>query len=601
MKKNNKKGFTLIELLAVIIILGILLLIAVPVVSKYITDSRKKTYKNNLLKMVDEVSNNVNSLSGDYTFNNKEYLIVPFSCIDLEKGSNTKSPFGTYDSNNSFVVVTWNNETGGTGFKYYVTTLDDGGYGVNIMDPYSSEFKVVSNPKETIIEESSPNNYQITGEISTEFAKAIVGKIGKLKTCEKYDASEIQNNNFLYNKILSDNEERSDTNIDFSKTSEETGTNGLYYTSIKTEGNKTTYYYRGDINNNYVRTYTGVKACMYNGHEVLLVVPGFDEITGGPSLEYGEEITTEEQCQLTNVCQGGSLGDVDYEYKVGLDDGSCSYLGGTSLGKATYEEMYIDWRIVRINEDGSIRIITKDVVGKSAFNEYNSDNDSDNAHVGYMYGETKQSGTNAYNLTHDNDNPSTIKTYLDDWYTKKISNLTGYLADAGFCNDRSIATSAGLWHVRDTALGYGRNNTYYGGYYRLSVNKTPQFACPQTNDLFTLSTSEKGNKELQYPIGLLTADEVLYAGGIMDINGSSSTYLNGSHYWTMTPFGYYGNTSEFRVYSKGFMAGDSVDHNYISVRPVINLRADVELSTELPSGCTKLDGTEACPYIIKTN
>ena len=120
MKKNNKKGFTLIELLAVIIILGILLLIAVPVVSKYITDSRKKTYKNNLLKMVDEVSNNVNSLSGGYTFSSSEYLIVPLACVELEKGSNTKSPFGTYEPHNSFIVATWNNETGGTGFKYYV-------------------------------------------------------------------------------------------------------------------------------------------------------------------------------------------------------------------------------------------------------------------------------------------------------------------------------------------------------------------------------------------------------------------------------------------------------------------------------------------------
>ena len=262
----------------------------------------------------------------------------------------------------------------------------------------------------------------------------------------------------------------------------------------------------------------------------------------------------------------------------------------------------IVWRIVRINEDGSIRIVTQDNVGGSQFNT----NSGDNASAGYMYGQTGQTGNNAYNLTHANDNPSTVKVFLDDWYVNNLKNYTNLMStEAGFCNDRSIAPSAGLWANWDTALGYAKNSTVYGARGRLidqsmnaKENAQPQFKCPNgERDLFTTSSSSKGNKELDYPIGLLTADEVTYAGAAYRKNSESIYLVNGRGYWTMSPTGHAGSFVSAFVVSRSLDAMNVYSH--YGVRPVVNLKSTVELTTEVPSGCTEQNGTASCPYMIK--
>ena len=255
------------------------------------------------------------------------------------------------------------------------------------------------------------------------------------------------------------------------------------------------------------------------------------------------------------------------------------------------------WKIIRINEDGSIRIIyngtsttaTGDdvTIGSSAFNT----NYNDNAYVGYMYGTT---GSSTYALTHANTNNSTIKGVIDNWYSNN-TNLSSlretHLADAGFCNDRSVASTSGTWDSNDTALGYAKNRTYYGAYNRLYTNKKPQFACPNaSNDLFTTSTSSKGNKALTVPIGLITADEVWYAGATTSSNNTYYLYID-DYYWTMSPGRFDGSVAyEWAVGSYGDLYSDFVD-NYFGVRPVANLQSGVEI--------TGGDGTSGNPYIIK--
>ena len=254
------------------------------------------------------------------------------------------------------------------------------------------------------------------------------------------------------------------------------------------------------------------------------------------------------------------------------------------------------WRIIRINEDGSVRLIyqgtTPDAtgsaatIGESAFNT----NNNDNAYVGYMYG---TAGSSSYSATHANTNDSIIKTMIDTWYEENLlDNYATYLADSGFCGDRSMAGEAGLWYSDDTALGYGKNDTYYGASNRLSNNTTPQFTCPQSNDLYTTSTSSKGNKALDYPIGLITADEVAYAGGVSS-NNSYYLYIGGN-YWTMSPRNFYygSNAFEWLVISDGSLYYNLVNLSGV-VRPVINLKSGIEV--------TSGDGTSSNPYVIKTN
>ena len=384
----------------------------------------------------------------------------------------------------------------------------------------------------------------------------------------------------LAERILADNTALPDTNIDFSKISSDTNGKGLYYTNKNTEDNKTTYYFRGAVDNNYVKFGSQTKnKCTYNGKDVAY----FDFVNA--VFKY----PTASECTSTNICLNSTYGDL-----VGIDENTCSNAGGTpTTDKAIFTSNTTEdivWRIVRINEDGSVRLITEDPVGSSKYNN----NLNDNAYVGYMYG---TAGSSTYEETHKNTNDSTIKTYVDNWYKTNLNGYTSYMSTtAGFCNDRSIAPEAETWHRSDTALGYGKNETFYGIYGR----DYPQFKCSQTNDLFTLATSTKGNKALTYPVGLLTADEVMYAGepgrtedsNCYLANRGNESNLFVDNNWTMSPINFIDGSLIFawNFYADNYLGG-RYSNEVIDVRPVINLSSDVEII----SG----DGTKDSPYVVK--
>ena len=276
------------------------------------------------------------------------------------------------------------------------------------------------------------------------------------------------------------------------------------------------------------------------------------------------------------------------------DDGTSYYYRGSVENNYVYfANRY--WRIIRINGDGTIRMIYDGTtahpngeasedrqVGTSQFNTA-SDN---NMYLGYMYtnGEAHGLGTS-----------SAIKQANDSFYTSVLSSYASYIdTNAGFCGDRSTLNN-------QSGVGTGTTSTYMKGYLRVSTS-TPSLSCENFSDLYTVASSNKGNKALTYPVGLVTTDEVVLSGssgGVFDGSfnyqkPSPNNYLTCGHsYWTMTPAGYYNpfgaaywGAHLFLIYPTGHL-DDANANNAYTLRPVINVRSDVTVSG---------DGTMQNPY-----
>ena len=149
----KNKGFTLIELLAVIIILGILMIIAIPSVTKYINDSRKSAYIDTAKQVISGAKNLVNSGKLEMYDTSTTYYI-PNSCIKVENGEEADSPYGKFTK--AYVVVIFD----GKGYNYYWTSVDDTGTGIkNIIsvdkldeDNIESDLKEEDIDLQTIVE-----------------------------------------------------------------------------------------------------------------------------------------------------------------------------------------------------------------------------------------------------------------------------------------------------------------------------------------------------------------------------------------------------------------------------------------------------------------
>ena len=324
-----------------------------------------------------------------------------------------------------------------------------------------------------------------------------------------------------------------------------------------------------------------------------------------PQCQILAELDTTGTCPTVN--DDGTVNVTDIEDAESLvctapDDYGTSYYyrGDVENNWVKFADAY--WRIVRINGDGSIRMIyagDADVIdaldnktevlangyndgdtdytqiGTSAYNSsYN-----DNAYVGYMYGAT---GASTYEETHANINNSTIKTRVDEWYEENIashSEYAQYISDTLFCNDRSFASS-------NTGTGAGTSQTYYRWY--SSSIKT--LKCSQQNDRFTVDDEVVGNGDLTYPIGLLTTDETYLAGGS---GGNNSGYYlyTGNYYWTMSPANFSSGGAAavgLLLSSGGVVSGDRVTYTY-GVRPVLNLKS---------GSLTQGSGTVDNPYLV---
>ena len=289
------------------------------------------------------------------------------------------------------------------------------------------------------------------------------------------------------------------------------------------------------------------------------------------------------------------------------------------------------WKIIRTNEDGSVKLRydgvptdggcaatgTSASITGGAFNQYSNDN----TYAGYMTGTTSAS---SFYGSHSNTTNSNAKILLEGWYSGTdvsssavctscnfttivplLSNInyTNKIVDYPFCNDRSIEYPGTISSTVFTNLGYGTENTLYGSSRRLATNgisgttwsgnnAIPQYKCNNVlRDGFTLTSSFIGNKKISYPIGLLTADEAVYAGLSYNTSNTSNYLYTNDYYWTMSPFkSDDGTVMLFNITNTGSLmdASASYEDKYY---PVVSVKA----TTSVVSGL----GTSSSPYIVE--
>jgi hypothetical protein len=319
----------------------------------------------------------------------------------------------------------------------------------------------------------------------------------------------------------------------------------------------------------------------------------------------GQQISTSDEAYLTST----------------EDDYGTSYYfrGAVENNYVVFANMC--WRIVRITGDGSIKLTLYNynsdktnvtnpcgVTGTSlAFARYSgttytsafNSKYSSNTYVGFMYGTASSS---SYSVEHENVTDSTILTNLKTWYDTNFNETQqSLLADTIWCNDKRLSSGN----------GYGTYSSYYAAYGRLYTvaSASPSLKCGESkNDnkisKFTASDTEYGNGKLrgtngvgekEYKIGLLTADEIAFAGAKYNVaNGTYYLNKNASYsaWWSLSPSDAYSYAYVWRVISTGTLSAYDVNRTY-GVRPAISLVSTASI--------TGGDGTSTNPYVIDEN
>ena len=314
---------------------------------------------------------------------------------------------------------------------------------------------------------------------------------------------------------------------------------------------------------------------------LLKAYGGKDNITELPDSAFANVTTANDKGMYKKADDLGT----SYYYRGAVDN------NWVKFGKEGTKDIY--WRIIRINGDGSIRMIysgttaptestkvvmtgtgTQITVDNTNTFKFNSSHNNP-SYVGYMFTEGQQ---------HGNGTPSTIKTAIDNWYKKttlETDATTKELVsqDQIFCNDRSATTSDSGIPGEISGSMSTSTTYYYGAYARLVKNKKPKLTCTTASDKFTVNTSN-GNGALTYPVGLITADEVAMAGGKFGTGNSTYYLYTNQYYWSGSPsdIDSSGYADEFIVYSSGSIGINYVVDYGIGARPVVSLSSKAKLS-----------------------
>lgn len=437
-----------------------------------------------------------------------------------------------------------------------------------------------------------------------KIAKSMDGTIFEIQTLYKM----MQDNSVLDN--VKSEFVSSSNGINFFNVSSNTNGKGLYEFASSKNQSYPIYYYRGDIDNNNVKF----------ANFCWKIVRTTD--TGGVKIVYNGTPSADGSCnpELTSTTLVGSstyyqsydsISDVGYMYgnrypysAREMDfDNNAEYVYGNDVTYSNGVYTLVNTKTSKVANWETERDI---ITGKDGYHYTCFTNGNQCSEVFYIYfaeqtfvagssnvyfirlsdGKKVENVLDEMTYSSSNINNSSIKESIDSWFSNNLIDYMDMIEDTVWCNDRSIFNKAG-WD-KD---GDGNDSFIFSAFDRLLQDAFPSFTCSNINDSFTVNDGN-GNGKLTYPVGLLTADEVVLAGG-GTVSSNANYYLNNQQYWwTMTPFDFTKyNVTMFVVRSDGMVNNyEGVGYTY-GIRPAISLKNDVIVVDG--------DGSQDNPFVVE--
>ena len=537
----------------------------------------------NAIPMTDE--NGMNTTPYTFTITNSGDVDAYYTISNEEELANT------LDTNYLKMRL-----TGSDGYDSGIKRLKDIGTGT---------YRIVD---ERALQKSKNVTYKLYLWISSDADNSVQDKVYKSKIIVNSTSNRVGDTYCLDNGftklsdcmlVINNHEKTADiakTNIkakgtpDFSKTA--TTDEGLF---MAEDDEGESYYYRGAVKNNYV-SFAGFiwRIIRRNGDGSIRMI-----YSGKSTSDTGDAVT------IGNSQFNSKFWDPTYVgYKYNEDfslhesNGTTVYDWFTNTTKYNFGTGYtFDQSTKKFTLTGDIKQLTwndnhEEIVNNQLYSCLKTSCNVVYKIVGYisttqMRAQPISYSSNSLLIAQTNKTDSPIKTKLDNWYKTNMISYTSKLADETFCSDRSITSGSGYLTTP---------TTYYGAYNRLRDRKIPSLKCSGDNDKFKMSNA---SAKLNYPVALITADEIAMAGGRAYYNGAyspnSNYYLyNGKYFWTLSPSNFFSNSSYASVWAvmpSGSLTPWSDVTSSFGVRPVINLKSDILI--------TKGEGSALSPFVVK--
>ncbi len=320
-----------------------------------------------------------------------------------------------------------------------------------------------------------------------------------------------------------------------------------------------------DVHAEYI---TDGKYCSYGPKESLQVVNDCEDIEMPPQpVALSEKIFSANQLLANPTLSSTSeAANENGFYSMNVTNGFGGENGTTYFFRGNVTNNYVSfanmsWKIIRINEDGTIRIILSEPVSSSG-QAFNSSEDYSNYQNAYY-------------------SNSELKVFVDDWYDTNLASNIDYSSNVAsgnyFCEAAKVR-----WDGTQSREKLGSASLLeYSSY-------VPDLSC---------ETDANGRGVINSSVGLLSYDEIVFAGGYPNVTGEHYLNINiGAEWWLMTPAGYEKNRERpmvFVVFGTEtnkyiYQRNPYVEFGYI--RPVINLKSTVTVTGS---------GTSADPYVVQ--